>query len=175
MPKPPLMLVHDQAVHDQAPAAPAAAEDSPELRRAMALDLAPYGFFDAQKAEMVDAYLESQEGVRAVIDDANRSSAAGKLREPPRAVILAAIRRGDHVRHELNRQREPERRRTGYRFVYGVGHAAGTFVEDPEGRDVPPADYDLVTRQPHEPGAWRDAQTEVERRAKRTQRRDGAA
>lgn len=39
------------------------------------------------------------------------------------------------------RKESPERR-TGARLVYGQGHAALSFVADPEGTDVVPAEYE---------------------------------
>lgn len=145
-----------------------AREDTPALRQRAARALAPFGFYDSTKGEMVDAYLEAPDGVDEVIRDAVDSATRGKLRTTPASVIVAAIRRGEHLRHELNRS-QPVARKTGYRIVYGVGHAALTYLEDPEGTDPLPESYDLVTRNPHVPGEWRDAEREVERSSRRTQ------
>ena len=142
------------------------ASDTPALRQRAAKALAPFGFYDSQKGEMIDAYLEAPDGVDAVIADALDSEVKGKLRQPPRAVILVGIRRGDHLRAKL----DPGPRKTGWRVVPGVGHAALSYQPDKNGTDPLPEVYDFVTSNPHKPGEWRDAQTEVERRAKKTQK-----
>ena len=131
--------------------------DTPELRKRCSVAIAPFGFFDAQKAEMVDAYLEAPDGVDVVIRDALDSAAKGKLNRPPAACIIAAIRKGEHLRHQYVTELAHQPYRTGWRLVYGESHAACTYVEDPEGTDVLPPGYDLSVKNPHIPGAWRNA------------------
>lgn len=54
------------------------------------------------------------------------------------------VRRGDHLI-----EADPTAERiTGWRWVTGIGHAAGTYVEDPEGTDKLPPGYDLTTHSP---------------------------
>ena len=139
----------------------------PELRREAKELLWPFGFQGSAYGEMHDAFLEAPEGVRYVIEDVRDSEKHGRVQNPAGAV-LALIRRGDHLRHQ-KRAEEPELKRTGKRWVFGVGHAAGTYLDDPDGTDRPPANYDEVTHPPQRPGQWREAEKEVERQQKRTQ------
>lgn len=88
---------------------------------------------------MVDAYLEAPDGFDTLIRDALNSAARGKLHSAPANVIVANVRRGDHLRAQQLSELGRGPRKTGWRFVRG-SHS-GTFVADPDGTDVLPEGY----------------------------------
>ena len=113
-----------------------------ERFRTLLNELAKLGFTTTQKREVWEAAQADPDGLERCLE---RARVVGKREGRPIAgLILTMIRSGEH-------QLVPDplaRRITGWRWVYGAGHAAGTYVQDPEGTDPLPPGYDLVTRNP---------------------------
>ena len=116
-----------------------APEDTPELRRRRAAALAPFGLTGSGKLEVEEAYLEAPDAVDEIIRQAVESAAKGKLRTTPAHVLVAACRKGDHLRIQAMLHVPRRERRTGWRWVRG-SHS-GTYVQDPEGTDRLPEGY----------------------------------
>jgi hypothetical protein len=104
--------------------------------------LADLNFTAAQADEIVKAYCAKPEGVERCILEAK--AFAQRQGRPAAGLLLTMIRRNDHLL-----EADPTTKRiTGWRWVYGAGHAAGTYVQDPVGTDPLPPGYDLLTRNP---------------------------
>jgi hypothetical protein len=100
--------------------------------------LGPFKFHASQKREVFAAFKKNPDGVERC---ALRAKAAGSRSATTGAgLLLSMIRSGEHeLEPDLTAQRP-----TGWRFVRGDGGGAGTFVEDPEGVDRLPANYDFT-------------------------------
>jgi hypothetical protein len=114
--------------------------------------LAPFAITDERaRREVWTAWNINPEGVeRCVLEARVLGKRAGNTGA---GLLVTMIRRGDHLIEV-----DPTAKRiTGWRWVTGVGHAAGTYVRDPEGTDKLPPGYDLSTRSPiYEPAPTYD-------------------
>lgn len=101
--------------------------------------LASFDFTAAQKREVWEAFKLNPDGVercalqaKAYSQREGTSNGAG--------LLLTMLRRNDHLL-EAN---PTAQRVTGWRWVAGAGHAAGSYVEDPHGVDLLPPGYDFT-------------------------------
>jgi len=117
--------------------------------------LAPFGFTDGQKREVWAAWQANPDGVERC---ALEAKAHGQRQGNSGAgLLLTMLRRGDHLL-------EPDPTTplvTGWRAVYGEGHAAMSFVRDPAGTDPLPPGYDL-TEYHHPVSPWHESDAEAE-------------
>jgi hypothetical protein len=117
-------------------------DDNESLRTQANRLLAPFGFAERNKREMWQACQTNIEGVERCALLAKAKAQREGL--PSAGLLLTMIRASEHL-HEA----DPDvRLPTGWRWVTGVGHAAGTYVRDLEGTDKLPPGYDLSTRSP---------------------------
>jgi hypothetical protein len=115
---------------------------TPNLEKPLQELLASFRLSMTGKREVWNAYKESPDGLercalRAKAKAQREGISAGGL-------LVAMIRSGEHLLVA-----EPDTPLvTGWRFVFGEGHAAGTFVRDPNGTDRLPPNYDFLTHNP---------------------------
>jgi hypothetical protein len=101
--------------------------------------LGPFRFVERNKREVWEAFKANPDGVERCAllakAKAQRAGVSGA------GLLLTMIRSGEHLLEPDLSVKSP----TGWRWVTGEGHAAGTFVEDPNGTDRLPAAYDFTT------------------------------
>jgi hypothetical protein len=102
----------------------------------------------SSRREVWDAFKANPEGVERCLIRANQL--ARQTGSDPVGYLVTMIRSGDHLR-EIDSDPRPI---TGWRAVYGESHAAMSYVEDREGRDQPPTDYDFTIHE--HPPTWNE-------------------
>lgn len=112
------------------------AADAEQLRSEARRLFPPFGFTEAQKREVWEAFRANPDGVERC---ALRARATGKRNGNTGAgLLLEMLRRGDH-----GATFDPTARQiTGWRFDRST--ASGVYVEDPEGTDPLPPGYDFT-------------------------------
>ena len=94
-----------------------------------------FGLTAGQRREVDAARADAPEGLLVVARESRRYGA--KRGNSGAGLLMHRIKRGDHYEAELALEPEAERARiTGWRYVRG-SHGS-TYLQDPEGTDVPP-------------------------------------